>query len=31
LRYRPSSGEEFDWLPFTNPLVGFSGPSLSEL
>jgi hypothetical protein len=30
LEYRPSSGRNFDWLPFTPPLVAFSGPSVVQ-
>jgi hypothetical protein len=31
LRHRPSSVKEFNWLPFTPPLVALFGPSLSML
>jgi hypothetical protein len=31
LRYMSSSVKEFCWLPFTPPLVAFSGPSYDKL
>jgi hypothetical protein len=27
LGHRPNSVKNFDWLPFTFPLIAFSGPS----